>query len=467
MPRIPIVNVEGQAAVERFPQEFPVSRQIDYRNLSTESFAAKAFEQIANLGEKFVDVAQKIERQRDDMEVVEATSRYDTGLAEIRLKLKENIDYGSHEIEFLKKSSDLYKSVEGAFVTTPISRQTFRKHVIRTLPKELIEIKANSLKLAGEEQLSKLDQQEEELSLRAAEAITIDDRDDAIRLYTNLIDRTRERGLLSPVKSEQKKISFKHKMLEKNMDFLRRTNVSRLWELDRQGAFAEIDPIKKLKILEAARLDEEKSIVRDERVFKNAQEIVERQWSSLANQGALPDNVLEGALKGEDPFISPDKARQYKTINSNPPIGGGGGSLSIRVVMQEYHSGPSTQKRIEKARSNLLGLIKELNQADPLIDKAFNELQTDERTMRGINAAELSAGIKFAEDEYKANIPPVLPGRLGTIQRNQQASDLSELRNQIRRGKKPIEAVNEMLKKRQKDAKDMPDRTKSVLDLLK
>ena len=100
-----------------------------------------------------------------------------------------------------------------------------------------------------------------------------------------------------------------------------------------------------------------------------------------------------------------------------------------------------------------------------MFDKAFNELQVDERSARSINAAETSAGIQRAEDDYKAKSRPLMPGKFGQMQKNQQAQDLAEIRNKIRRGADPKAAVEEKLKEREMKRQAVPTQTNRVLEL--
>jgi hypothetical protein len=102
-----------------------------------------------------------------------------------------------------------------------------------------------------------------------------------------------------------------------------------------------------------------------------------------------------------------------------------------------------------------------------LLDKALNELQTDQRTMRTIIAAETQAKIVSAEDRLKMESPPQLPGRLGQFQKNLDEKDKAEMRNRIRKGEDPGKVVDEILKRKEQQADAIPDRNKGVMDLLK
>jgi len=417
------------------------------------------------IGENAVQWAQieaTLQKQKDDLEIATLTGQYDAAVEAIKLTLTQDPNYLGHEAAFTRQVSELQENVISSTQRPPV-QQALRARTALRFPKEAVEVRATALKLFGESQLAQLDRIEEDLSKRTAEATLEVDRNDAIQVYEALIRRARERGFLNPLQEQQKRRSFTDKVLEKQMDVLRRTDRSTLYRLDREGAFTTLDPVKRLKILESARVDGEREIQQDERVFKQAQDVVERDWSAQANQGKLSDTEIERALIGQHPFITPDKARQYKTINENPLTGGT--NLPIRIIMQEYHSGPSVQTRIDATRQQLKVLQLESGQPNKLLDAAFGELQTDERTMRGVRAQEISAGIKLAEDDYRTKVPTVLPGKLGQMQRNQQAADLAEIRNKIRRGAKPEKAVEDSLKRRKTEGENLPNRTRNILEL--
>jgi hypothetical protein len=452
VPKIPTINAQGSPGILQLPRPTP------------QTFGAGGFQALTKTSEQLADIDARLQQQQDELDFTTLAGDYKLKVGEAQLALKDDPNYLGHEQTFTKAEADIRREVMGQAQSGVVQR-ALTAHFAKTFPEHLLEVKTSARKLWADSEVATLDQEEDVLSRDAAEAMTPQVRTDTANLYESLLGRAHDRGLLSASQFEAKRQSFQQKSLEKRMDFLRRTDRSRLRDEDRQGDFRGLDPIKHLKILEAARADEDREETRNDKAFKQAQDTVELSWSGLANQGLLPEAEIEAALKGEDPFITPDKARQYKTINENPVTGEG--QLQIRSVMQDYHSGPSTQGRIERTRKELNRLAREMGHPHPLLDKAMNELQTDERTMRSVQAAEVSAGIKVFEDAYKSQAAPVLPGRLGTFQRNKQEADKAEGRNKIRRGMDPAKAADEALKRKQQESESTPQHRKDMQELLK
>ena len=202
-----------------------------------------------------------------------------------------------------------------------------------------------------------------------------------------------------------------------------------------------------------------------------AKDAVHRSWSAAANQGELSPSELTQALRGENPYITPDQARTLTERNDNPVMGGG---LPVRVIMDEYHAGPPTLSRVLTARAALKHLESTLTERTPLLDRAYKELQVEQRSAesagraeRGVHAAEITAGIQWATESYKAQIGPTLPGMIGQMQRNQHRADENELKARIRKGADPAKALEEILKKRKTKTDALPEKNKGVLDLVK
>jgi len=453
MPKIPQIVASGQAPVLQLPRPGP------------QSYGAHGFRALTDFGERLGELATRLEQHRDKQELVKIAGRYEIGVAGIKDQLVAEPDVIKHPQLFTQRTQELQQNLEKGIESGNVMA-AFREHVGREFPKNLVDVQTNATKRMAQRELAGLKDLGDQLSTEAATAPQPRKRDEAIATYRGLLDDALEIGLINQLDHQREAQAFHEKTVEKNMDFLRRTDRPRLYEMDRQGAFAAADPITRLRILEAARVDEDQELARQHSSFKQAQDAVERHWAGLANQGLIPQSSLEAALKGQDPFIPADKAREYQRINESPVIGGAG-STAIRGLMQDYHSGPSTTANIIKTRKALNKLARDMGRPDPLLDKALNELQTDERTMRGINAAEVQAGIKFAEDEYKRQAPAVLPGKLGTLQKNKEAAELADIRNQIRKKRDPAKVVEEMLRKRHGEVQKIPDRNREILDLTK
>jgi hypothetical protein len=452
MPRIPLVEARTPAPVLHLPRPTPAA------------FGAEAFKGLTQLGEQFQKIATRLQEEQDKLDLAEDAGWFEGKLKETTLALSLDPDYATHTQKFTEAVTGFQRDLAQR-KRSPTVRKALEAHIAKLLPEATVDVQAEALNLWSGHQRAALDAHGETLSQRAAEAATPEARDGAVGLYEGLLAGQLGARTITPEAAEAKRQSFRQKTLEKHMDVLRRTDRSRLRELDREGAFTALDPVKRLKILEAARDDEAAEERRHDAAFKEAQEAVERVWSAQANQGLLRGADVEAALRGEDPFITPDKARQLVAINDSPPIPGAG-SLQVRAIMEEYHAGPSSQTRIDQARQALNHLRRTLGRPNTLMDKALNELQTDERSGRTLRATELGAGIKFAEDEYRSRSSARLLGQIGRIKEQQ---DLAEIRNRLRRSADPMteskKIVDEYLKRREREAEQTPAHLKDVLEL--
>lgn len=458
MPRIPIFTAERGPGVLQLPAVPAPARIIT------------GFEQFKELGETLTTIDARLQKQQQDLDYIDGTGILDAGWAELKMKLEENPNYAGHELAFLQGARELSAKVRKRYATDTTVGKTLLAYEQKHLAKELINVRINSRKLLGQEQLGRVETELERLSREAAESKTPEERDQKMQLATDIIDRTQKRGFFGPdgpLEAAKKKIAFQHAMLEKNMDYLRRTDRSHLRELDRQGAFTQVDPVKRLKILEAARADEDHEEARRTRVFNQAKEIVTNDAYAKANQGLLSESELDDAVKGNNPFISAQTAAHIKERNDNPITGAG--SLQIRTIMLDYHLKRMT---LQQAREALRDLADETGQKNKLLDQAADELMTDERTERDIRAKELAVNINTARDAAKSQEKPKLPGIIGQMQKNKEEVEEAKDRLQLRKGV-PLEKVLKGIKDRNEEqfressTVKVPQPTQDILDLTK
>jgi hypothetical protein len=268
---------------------------------------------------------------------------------------------------------------------------------------------------------------------------------------------------LTPKQAVEAREKFQREVLKNRFTALALSNPALAIAEHSKGTFDALDPDDRARTLEQARKKIEFDDTRTDRQTRRLGELVEREAAAQANFGTLEESWLMNALAGNDPYVSPDKARALKNINDNPPTGEGG--QEVRAIMQEYHSGPSSFSRINKTRAALRSLMRNQQSPNPLLDKALNELQTDERTMTGIEASRVNRQIQAAQDEYTANTPP-LPFNFPLFQ-NQQRQDKAKIADTIRKGGDP-KAIIDRKKSESKGRVDaIPERNKKVLDLVK
>jgi len=455
MPRIPILTSDIQPRVSQFPRRVPIGIDI----APGEGFAVQGFEELTRFGGKMVQIADAFQRSKDELELLNLRGEYDGQVKNAALEVQADPEYTAQPKRFLEKAETIQKDILAKTTRTPV-RQALEGYFGKTLPTQIVEVKDGALKLMRQSIVADMDRSEDALSRKAGEG-TPDERNEAIKEYADIVTRNESRGVINPIDAEKRRQSFREKSLERNMDILRRTDRKQLRELDRKGAFDDLATEKRLKILEAARQDEEAEERREERHFNKAKEVVEQYYSSLANFGSIAESELQDMLVGKHPFISPDKARQLQQVNESPPTGQG--NIQVRTIMQEYYSGARTQERIDRTRSELRRLA--TSRPSTVLSKAFNELQADEMGMRGVQAAEINAGIQWAGNAYDTMVGPILPGKLGTFQRNQAQAEKAEINKRIREGENPQKVLDEIQKRKEAERDLVPERNQGVMEL--
>lgn len=262
-------------------------------------------------------------------------------------------------------------------------------------------------------------------------------------------------GVFNPIQAQQDKQEFK-KQIGTNLADNRPGEFESVY---RTGYFDDLPWDDRQKLLERAEGRLDKSEKKQEAAFKEVQKVVYERWSALANNGALSDSDLQEALSGRHPYITPDQARTLRNIND----GGEGDDDKVRAIMMDYHLGPSSFARIRKAREALRTLQQSGQVKQKVLDKAANELQTDERTMESIEAQRVNRNVQAAEDTYNAN-KPVMPFNMPLFQ-NQDRANQARIKDLVRQGMTPEAAAKKVLGDQKREVEQVPNTVKKVLEL--
>ncbi len=459
MPKLPRVISQQPAGVLQLPRNVPVQ--------TAEDLGAGAFQELTAFGGTLQKIATKLQDTNDDLEITRMRGEYDLQIAELEEAVqKESLDTPLLQADiFRQRAIVIGNTIKRSSGRTAV-QNTFQKYINLTLPAGIITAKSNALKIFQSQQIEELNASEARTRKLAAGAsnepavveILLQDQAD-------LAARMAERNVIDFDDVEKRDRLLRQNVLKDQMDFLRRTDPTELRRLDRGGAFNDVDIIDRLKILEGARKDEDAAQRRADEAIGEATDLAERDWSAMANLGLLPQIEIDEALAGHHPLISPDKARQYQIINNSPPTGQG--TMQIQAIMQEYHLNTSSQLSISKAREALTKIAREMGRPNKALSDAADELQTDERTMRGVRAAEITAGIKRAKDQYISHAPTIFPrGLPKAMGLNKQKKDLAEINTLIRNGMDPDQAWQQVLGKRERREQTINPQTNKVLKLL-
>lgn len=464
MPRIPIVNPETQGA-------YPAHTQ--FPGFSREDATTDAFQSAAALATKvstvFAHQAGKIDRADRMATLADMKNKWDLAIKSRALTIEEEPDLDKRLTQFAKDADWFYTDILKTSKDREV-RQAFQQYVGGQLPEYMVNVQKSILATKADRSIATADRRSETLAQQAAETMDPGKRLSIVSEHLYMWEELERDGHVKSTDVVKKTSAFKTKVAEKQMGSLVKTAEGRttMRELDRMGEFDSVDVNTRLKWYETARIEDEKEQARTDRAFKKAQDFIELTWASLANYGQLPAEDLATAAKGEHPFITADKARQLLDINEKAPFAQDNTvKTQVAAIMQTYRLGPSSVGRINKARAELIHLSNQTDRPSEWISKAADELQTDERSMQGLDYARINAGIKQAEDEYKTKAPPVLPFRgIGQMQRNQQAADLAEIRNKIRAGSDPVKAVEGVMNKRSLEQESMPEKDKKLYEVL-
>jgi len=188
MPRIRQVVSQEPAGILRLPRNIPVATAAD--------LGVGAFQELGKFGGTLHQIAERIQRQEEDVELLNLAAQYDAGLEAVKLELIKNPDFDSHEAAFTKEASQLQRDLL-AFTKSNAVGRAFTAHVTRTLPKAVIRVRANALRLKGLHTIAELDRLEDTLSRRVAEAESEDERNAWIQNYLTAVSRAQGRGFLT------------------------------------------------------------------------------------------------------------------------------------------------------------------------------------------------------------------------------------------------------------------------------
>lgn len=444
--RVPTVNARSSLTPLRLP-----------RGAQTGAGMGTA---LVQFGEHLGKVAKVLQDNQDELDLSRLEGEYNARVKELKAQVARDPNYLNHPKLFQDGIDTIQTDILGQTDRQPVS-QALRVHINSTLPAVSVDVKTNALALMNKAQIADFNTIEDQLAARVAESNDPKERAEARARYKLHLDRMADRAIFDPVEKEKRQSTFDEKTQTRRMEHLRRVSRAELFNKERAGEFNNVAVDKRHRILEAARKDEEAEERRDTKTFKDVQEVVERTWSAQANTGSLSDADLEDALAGKHPYITPDKARQLANINANPPSGTGGSS--VRAIMTEYHSGPSSIDRIQKYRKQLVDLHRQAGRPNKLLDDALDELQTDQRTEERTDAVNINKRAADAVKMYNEQVDPITFS-VKQMMKNQTKREQLEVERRVKRGDDPKAVIEEIKARRQQQVDAIPDDTKSVLD---
>ncbi len=424
MPKLPTITATGRRSLSgREPGILLLP------SISRESFGAQVGRELQRTNERFQDIADKLQNEQDRLKTLDAAASFD--LEADRHRAAVQVDEPDR-----RKRATLFadrmkaKAKELTHGATPAVQNALNAHHLSRLAQDIINIDADSLVRMKDENAALLERSKRTLTLLIPTITNPGTRHLRMLEYRGRLDQAVKYGLMKAGEAEQDWTTFTNDVLHGSLITQRRTDPEQMRLDVLSGQYDELDNNLVLTELDNAIRDEDRAQTRKEKAFKRMQDDEEWQWSSRANEGLLTQAELNLALQGKHKFISPEKARAYQRINDDPPLGGN--STVVGAIMLRYHGGPRSQTRIGRARRELNELVKLSGRGSTVLNRALDEIQTDEATLRGVRAAEEANALRRADDFLKSNLDPLLPGTLGTLQKNMQDAARAKMRVRVR-----------------------------------
>jgi hypothetical protein len=277
--------------------------------------------------------------------------------------------------------------------------------------------------------------------------------------FSNLVGDLTTKGFLTYKQAADKILDFDKTVLTKRANALILIDTSAFFTAADKGEFNRLGEDQVVKLREAARDKDFKDDRRKEAVFNQQKYQATQEVNARANRGDLLDSEIQDMLDGKHPYVTAAEARSVKAINDNPPSGAG--SNQVRAIMEEYHSGPSSFGRINAARQQLQHFRRTQVGPNALIDKAFNELQTDERTMTGIDASRINQASRAAQTEYDADNPQPPFNIPGSAAKRKQ--DKAKIDQAVRKGLDPKPIIQGSKTETKAKVEATPEKMKDVI----
>jgi len=310
----------------------------------------------------------------------------------------------------------------------------------------------------------------DQMSKAAAAAPDEQTRNSTYRTFAGLLGTMKASNYLTSEQVAEKSLQFDKSVLTARANALMKGDANAFLAAADAGEFDRLGGDVVLKFREGARLKLEQDERRTDAATRKIKEASEQDWYSRLAQDQLTDSEIETAIKGEHPYITPQKAIEFKNKKESGTALIGGDSTGVKAIMEEYYSGPSSFKRISQARAALQAFRSGSNSSNPLVSKAFNELQADERQMIGIGmsqanfaTAQTNQAITAAKESYEGNVPATGIPFLDKL-RTQNKAKVGEA---VRRGQDPTPLIKGNADRQKARIDAIPPQRTKVLDLAK
>ena len=448
MPKIPIFNARTYGG------------GVDFGRLGPEAYGAGAFRGIAGLGA----VLQDAQLQQDDIDVKKRAVDLDNYLDALKEAVKT-------EPDFVKREK-LYRDKAGEYLKTQVD----------SVESDNVKAGLNqyfSIKFAREATKFSVQNQKDWDESRVAQTMNLADD------YANRIINTDDPREIAKFKSlyvsqlatltqgpyaprtetwrQQQQANFEKEIANRraNKRSLATPELFLAETLENDGKVEGLADDEAIKYVAQARREMERQDTARDKVAREVKGIVMDRWQARANSGSITPEESAALLSGNVTGITPAEARTLVNVNSEPPMSGGSGSLSVQALAAEYYLRPRSIGNINTTRAKLRALQNDLGRPDPLINKLANELQSDQTTLEnqgiareGNEIQRQNREVKQIQTEYDADKPQT-PKALQTLLGNQDAQNKAKIEAEYRRnGAEAARKLRDQLSKGQKAKTD-------------
>lgn len=240
MPQIPTVIAGGQAAVVQNPQTVPYPV---YRN------AFVFGESVAQFGQQLNEIGAKLQTQQNELDTAGLVGTFHGKMKELSADVKtEEPDPLKRSALFAKKSSTAMKDLMD---TAPnrIVGMKFQEYVGKYLPVYAAHVHNDALQYMGEQQIAQTRDTLDSISRMYSLSTYDAERKEWLQSGIKLIN---ENIHFTPEQAQRERKSFQQKSQYSYMKILGSTDIESLRERDAKGEFADVDPLVRQKVMDAA-----------------------------------------------------------------------------------------------------------------------------------------------------------------------------------------------------------------------
>lgn len=273
MPRLRRIIAQGRGGVVRLPRP----------RFGT---LARGFGELTKFGGGLSTIADKLQRTEDNLELAEKAGELDSRLKNLAFEVQRNPDFTSHPTLYAEGGQKIFADIVGRSKSNVV-HNALSGHFNKTFPSQIVDVKANAIKLWHDDQIARFNAGEDTLSRVIAEG-TPEEAAEAKRLHAGLLAQMKAGGHFDARTTQKREEKFREKTTHARMQVLRLTDRAELRRQDKKGLFRDADPKIRLDILKAADADQ----AREERQLKSAK-VEERKQENNRFYDQLQDDKLD------------------------------------------------------------------------------------------------------------------------------------------------------------------------------